>query len=95
MVAAATQGSPAVYDDVLLSTHMVQHLAIGDHFNPEVGFVRRDDMRRSFGQFRFSPRPKGNKYVRKYFWSGTYTNIENGTGRLESRTMDTQTSRPT
>jgi putative copper resistance protein D len=27
-VAAATQGSPAVYDDVLLSAHMVQHLLL-------------------------------------------------------------------
>jgi cytochrome c oxidase assembly factor CtaG len=27
-VAAATQGSPTVYDDVLLSAHMVQHLLL-------------------------------------------------------------------
>ena len=30
----------------------------GDAFNPEVGFVRRRDMRRSFAEFRFSPRPQ-------------------------------------
>ena len=36
----------------------LEHLVVGDNFNPEVGFVRRDDIRRSFGQFRFSPRPK-------------------------------------
>ena len=30
---------------------------IGDNFNPEVGFVRRDDIRRLSGEARFSPRP--------------------------------------
>ena len=27
----------------------IERLTIGDNFNPEVGFVRRDDMVRSFG----------------------------------------------
>ena len=36
----------------------VERLAIGDDFNPEVGFVRRDDMVRDFAQLRFSPRPR-------------------------------------
>ena len=35
-----------------------QYLKVGDNFAPDVGFVRRDNMRRSFGQLRFSPRPK-------------------------------------
>ena len=35
----------------------LERLVVGDHFNPEVGFVRRDDMRKSFARFRFSPRP--------------------------------------
>ncbi len=29
----------------------LERLMVGDSFNPEVGFVRRDDMRRHFGQF--------------------------------------------
>ena len=33
-----------------------ERLAIGDDFRPEVGFVRRRDMARSMGRFRFSPR---------------------------------------
>jgi hypothetical protein len=66
----------------------VEHLAVGDHFNPEVGFVRRDDMRRQFGQFRFSPRPRRNTRVRKFVWMGTITRIENGAGRLETRNAE-------
>jgi hypothetical protein len=63
----------------------MERLVVGDHFNPEVGFLRRDDMRRSFGLFRFSPRPRASKRVRKYYWTGSLAYIENGAGRLETR----------
>jgi uncharacterized protein DUF5916 len=63
----------------------LERLMVGDHFNPEVGFLRRDDMRRSFGLFRYSPRPPRSKLVRKYSWTGSLAYIENGTGRLETR----------
>src|SRR5262249_52397226 len=43
-----------------------EHLLVGAQFNPEVGYVRRTDFRRSFGSFRFSPRPKNAKTVRRY-----------------------------
>ncbi len=49
-----------------------EHLAIGKNFVPEVGYVRRTDFRRSFGEARFSPRPKGSKLVRKYSLTGSY-----------------------
>jgi hypothetical protein len=42
-----------------------EHMLIGPTFQPEVGFVRRTDVRRSFGQLRFSPRPKRSALVRK------------------------------
>ena len=35
-----------------------EYLKVGDNFNPEVGFLRRDDFKRSFAQLRFSPRPQ-------------------------------------
>ena len=35
-----------------------EYLRVGDNFNPEVGFVRRDDMKRAFTFLRFSPRPR-------------------------------------
>ncbi|MGB7217938.1 MAG: DUF5916 domain-containing protein [Vicinamibacterales bacterium] len=63
-------------------------LVVGDHFNPEIGFLRRDDIQRNFGSLRFSPRPKSLKAVRKFSWSGSGTYIENGAGRLEGRTLN-------
>ena len=66
----------------------VERLVVGDNFNPEVGFLRRDDMRKSFGQFRFSPRPRAIRWVRKFSWTGVIAYIENGAGRLETRERD-------
>jgi hypothetical protein len=45
-----------------------EHMLVGPGFEPEVGFVRRTDVRRSFGQLRFSPRPARNVLVRKLTW---------------------------
>ncbi len=63
----------------------VRYLAVGSHFTPDVGFVRRSDMREVFTQFRFSPRTKKSGTVRKYSWRGSLQRIANRTGRLESR----------
>ncbi len=52
-----------------------EHLLIGRQFNPEVGYVRRTDFRRSSGSVRFSPRPKNNTRVRKYSFTGSYDYI--------------------
>jgi hypothetical protein len=62
-----------------------ERLGIGDNFNPEVGFVRRDNMVRDYGRFRFSPRPARKQAIRKYVYEGAIEYIENGTGRLETR----------
>jgi hypothetical protein len=62
-----------------------ERLVVGDNFKPEVGFVRRDDMRRTAGAFRFSPRPMNIPSVRKFSWNGAMVYIENGSGRLETR----------
>ncbi|OFW18023.1 MAG: hypothetical protein A3F69_03275 [Acidobacteria bacterium RIFCSPLOWO2_12_FULL_66_10] len=45
-----------------------EHILIGDNFNPQVGFLRRDDFRRTFGQVRFSPRTKKSRTIRKLTW---------------------------
>jgi hypothetical protein len=67
----------------------VERLSIGDNFNPEVGFVRRDNMVRDFAQLRFSPRPRGNRpvntWLRKWFYMGSVEHIQDRAGRLESR----------
>ncbi len=66
----------------------LDRLVVGDNFNPEIGFVRRDNIRESIGQLRFSPRPKSIKSVRKFSGVGTFTHIEDGSGSLQTRTMD-------
>ena len=38
------------------------------HVNPAIGFVRRSDTRRSYGQLRFSTRPRKSRTIRKYWW---------------------------
>jgi len=68
----------------------LERLAVGSHFNPEVGFVRRYDMRRSSGLLRFSPRPQSSTLVRKYSWQGSIDYVENGAGRLETRDAEGQ-----
>jgi hypothetical protein len=62
-----------------------EYLKVGDAFNPEVGFLRRDDFTRSFAQLRFSPRPAGLRAVRKLTWQADVEYYENGAGVLESR----------
>lgn len=68
----------------------LERLAVGDAFNPGVGFLRRADIRRSFGQARFSPRPRRNGVVRKYSWTGSVNYVENGAGRLETREREAE-----
>ena len=68
----------------------VERLAIGDDFNPEMGFLRRDDMKRSFGLFRFSPRPRGFTSVRRFFWAGSVDYITDGADHLETRDLSSE-----
>ena len=49
--------------------------------------MRRSDIRLSQAQFRFSPRPKSNRVVRKFSWTGHAAYTENGDGRVETRDM--------
>ncbi len=62
-----------------------ERLGIGDNFNPEVGFVRRDDLVRDYARFRFSPRPGRRTRIRKYIYDAQLEYIENTAGRLETR----------
>ena len=51
-------------------TVQLERLKIGDNFNPEMGFLRRDDMVRDYARFRFSPRPRNRSAIRKYVYDG-------------------------
>ncbi len=66
----------------------LEHLTIDPDFNPEAGFLRRTDMRKQYAQLRFSPRPRRNKVVRKFFAVGQYTYIQDTAGRLSTRLAD-------
>jgi len=62
-----------------------EYLKVGDNFNPEVGFLQRDNFRRGFTALRFSPRPKDFLGVRKLTWQADIEHLENGQGALETR----------
>ena len=62
-----------------------ERLVVGGNFNPEVGFLRRDDFERSFGSFRFSPRPQSIAAIRKLIWEGEVGYITDRAGVLETR----------
>jgi Domain of unknown function (DUF5916) len=59
----------------------------GEHFNPEVGFMRRDNFRRSTAGGRFSPRTRGNRVVRKWIYEARLDAVSNNDNRLESREL--------
>ena len=63
----------------------LEYLKVGANFNPEIGFVRRNDVKRTFSTMRFSPRPASIATVRKFTWEATLDHIQNGAGHLESR----------
>ena len=64
---------------------LLERLVVGDTFRPDVGYLRRSDIRLSQAQFRFSPRPRSNRIVRKLSWTGHVAYTENGAGRVETR----------
>ena len=63
----------------------VEHLTVDEQFNPEIGFVRRDDFRRNFAQLRFSPRPRAIPWLRRLIYQGSFDYITDTPGTLETR----------
>lgn len=63
----------------------IEHLFVGDQFNPEIGFLRRAAFRRTYGQARYSPRPASWKGVRKVYYEASYDYFEDRFGHPESR----------
>ena len=62
-----------------------EHLRVGPDFNPEVGFLRRRDFRKSSATLRFSPRPRSMPAIRKFTWQARMDYFENSAGVVESR----------
>ncbi len=48
-----------------------EHLLVGQNFDPQVGYVRRSDFRRSAAEARFTPRPRRRDRIRKYTFLGS------------------------
>ena len=61
-------------------------LALGDDItrNPEIGFVRRDNMRRNYGLFKFTPRISSPS-IRKLSYGASLAYVTGGDGLLETR----------
>jgi len=68
-----------------LYAFQVDHLLVGDNFNPEIGFLRRDDFRRTFATAQYSPRPAGIERVRQFTVGAELDYIETVAGVLETR----------
>jgi hypothetical protein len=64
----------------------VSHTLVEQNFNPEIGFLRREDFRETVGKFRLSRRrPGGVDWIRKVSLEPGIEYVESSHGRLESR----------
>ena len=63
----------------------VERLAVGANFNPEVGFLRRSDFQRTFVEFRYTPRPRSLRSVRRFVFIPSLDYFNDGAGLLETR----------
>ena len=70
----------------------LERLVVGAEFNPEVGFMRREDFARSLGVFRFSPRPRSIAAIRRFVWEGRFDSITSRSriGRLDTELLQGQ-----
>ncbi|MSO45351.1 MAG: hypothetical protein EXQ59_01090 [Acidobacteria bacterium] len=65
----------------------VDRLVVGKQFNPEVGFLRRQNFRSNYAQARFSPRAVNNPVIRKYTYQGHIDYTTDNANHLESREL--------
>ncbi len=68
----------------------VDRLAVGSNFRPEVGYVQRDDLRRSYALARFSPRLRSVRHLRRFLSNVSFDYIADGRGTLETREASAQ-----
>ncbi|HYR84283.1 MAG TPA: DUF5916 domain-containing protein [Terriglobia bacterium] len=62
-----------------------ERLTIEPNFLPEIGFLKRTDMRRNASQVRFSPRPTSVKHVRRFVMQANINYVTNNENRLDTR----------
>ena len=83
-------GDDASYQGVFtyngdLVAAQLDYLSVGSNFNPEMGFLRRRDFRRTFATANYSPRPRSIEAVRQFTVGGTLDYVETGAGTVETR----------
>jgi hypothetical protein len=62
-----------------------ERLVVEPNFLPEIGFVRRTDLRRNFAMARFSPRPRDVPHVRRVTTQASFNYLTNSQNRLDTR----------
>ena len=72
------------YDDDLYDAQL-DHVLVEKNFVPEVGFVRRTDMRRTFVTGSYNPRPASIAAIRQFRFTAAAMQVENGKGIVEDR----------
>ncbi len=65
----------------------LEHLVVGEDFNPEVGFLRRSDIVKNKATLRFSPRATRWSAIRKLTYEGSFDHVDDGLGLLSTRDM--------
>ncbi len=55
----------------------VDQLLVGENFNPEMGYVRRNDFRETSASGRFSPRTRSISWIRQLSFQGNYDYFKN------------------
>jgi hypothetical protein len=71
----------------------VAFMEVPKNVEPAVGFLPRHDFRRYQPQLRYSPRPRGHRYIRRFTFGGdldVYTDTNN---RLETRELELTATR--
>ena len=62
-----------------------EHLFIDERFSPGVGFIRRPDLKKSFGSLRFSPRPASVDWIRRFAFDASFGYFTDADGVVETR----------
>jgi len=67
------------------------HLLVGPQFDPQLGFARRLDFRKTTLEARYSPRPRRRNLVRKFYYTASLDYITNAQAtQLQNRTYSGQ-----
>jgi len=66
----------------------LHHLMVGRDYNPEAGFLFRNDMDREYMAFRWSPRPAAIAAIRQFSWQASLQYLADRDGLLVTREQE-------